>query len=144
MNQTDSEEAIKTLIESRAQAVRDKDVERLMAQVDPSAISFDVVGPLRFAGADAARRRAQEWFASFAGPIEIEIRDLHIEVAANIGYCHSLTRIGGTLAVGMKVDMWVRSTVCLVKRDEQWAIVHQHTSVPFEVKTGRAALDLKP
>lgn len=115
-----------------------------MARVDPSAMSFDVVGPLRFAGADAARARAQEWFASFAGPIEIETRDLQIEVAATVGYCHSLNRIRGTLAVGIRVDMWVRSTVCLVKRDEQWTIVHQHTSVPFEAKTGKAALKLEP
>jgi ketosteroid isomerase-like protein len=42
------------------------------------------------------------------------------------------------------VDMWVRSTVCLCKSGGDWLIVHEHTSVPFDAESGRAALDLTP
>jgi ketosteroid isomerase-like protein len=138
------EEAIKALIERRAQAVRDKDVDALMADVDPAALSFDVVGPLRFAGADDVRARAREWFASFESTIELETRELKIEANGKVAFYHCLNRIRGALAGGNKVDMWVRSTVCLRKENEKWMITHQHTSVPFDATTGEAALDLKP
>jgi ketosteroid isomerase-like protein len=141
---TDFAGAIRAIVEARAQAVRDKDLDSLMAQVDPGALSFDVVGPLKYGGADAVRARAEEWFASFAGPIDLEIRYLQIEATAIVAYCHSLNRIRGTLADGNNVDMWVRSTVGFVKENEEWTITHQHTSVPFDATTGKAALDLKP
>lgn len=137
-------EAIRTLIEQRTRAVREKDLDSLIAEVEPAAISFDVVGPLQFSGADAARARAEEWFGSFDGPIELESRDLKIEASEDLGFCYGLNRIRGTLGSGDKVDMWVRSTVCLRKRNSRWTIVHQHTSVPFNAATGEAALDLKP
>jgi ketosteroid isomerase-like protein len=140
----DAEHEIRNIIEARTLAVRDKDVDALMAQVHPSALSFDVVDPLQYAGADAARARAKEWFASFAGPIDLEVRDLRIEAGDDVAYCHSLNRLRGVFANGDKVDMWVRSTVCLKRLEGRWKILHQHTSVPFDGKTGMASLNLEP
>jgi ketosteroid isomerase-like protein len=40
--------------------------------------------------------------------------------------------------------MWVRFTVCLRKIDGHWMVTHEHASVPFDVETGRASVDLAP
>jgi ketosteroid isomerase-like protein len=40
--------------------------------------------------------------------------------------------------------MYWRATLCFRKIDGQWTVTHTHASVPFEVETGRASLDLKP
>jgi ketosteroid isomerase-like protein len=40
--------------------------------------------------------------------------------------------------------MWVRATLCLRRIDGKWMIAHEHQSVPFDVETGKASLDLKP
>jgi hypothetical protein len=32
----------------------------------------------------------------------------------------------------------------LRKIDGQWKVVHEHVSVPFDMETGKAMLDLKP
>lgn len=146
INSVMSDEAteIQAIIEARIQAVQAKDVQQLMAHMSPSALSYDVVNPLEYEGDSAVRGRAQEWFDSFAGPITLEVRDLRIAANANVAHCSSLNRIRGTLAQGGKVDMWVRSTLCFVKEAGRWLITHQHTSVPFDAGTGKAALDLTP
>jgi len=38
----------------------------------------------------------------------------------------------------------VRATVCYRKIDGKWMIVHEHFSVPFDMETLKASLDLKP
>ena len=40
--------------------------------------------------------------------------------------------------------MWVRATVCYRKIDGTWMVTHEHNSVPFDVESGKASLDLKP
>ena len=135
---------IRAIVEARNQAVQAKHLQTLMAHVSPSVLSYDVVNPLEYQGAAAVRARAQEWFASFAGSITLEVRDLRIAANTNVAHCSCLNRICGTLTEGGAVDMWVRSTLCFVKEDGGWLITHQHTSVPFDAATGKAALDLKP
>jgi len=61
-----------------------------------------------------------------------------------VGFCHYLYRVTGTLANGVKVDMWVRASVCCRKTDGKWMITHEHGSVPFDPESGKASLDLKP
>ena len=40
--------------------------------------------------------------------------------------------------------MYWRATVCFRKLDGEWTVTHAHTSVPFDMETWRAALDLEP
>jgi len=40
--------------------------------------------------------------------------------------------------------MWWRETACYRKVEGEWLITHQHSSVPFDVESGKASLDLKP
>jgi ketosteroid isomerase-like protein len=40
--------------------------------------------------------------------------------------------------------MWWRTTVCFRKLDGKWMVTHEHNSVPFDVESGKASLDLKP
>ena len=43
------------------------------------------------------------------------------------------------------VSFWMRETLCLKRREEEWRIVHEHTSVPFYMDGSlRPAFDLKP
>jgi ketosteroid isomerase-like protein len=40
--------------------------------------------------------------------------------------------------------MWWRETACYRKLEDEWLITHQHSSVPFDVGSGKASLDLRP
>jgi ketosteroid isomerase-like protein len=138
------ESEIRAIVETRTRAVRDRDVEALMAHVSPSVVSYDVVNPLEYHGAGEVRARAREWFASFAGAIDLQVHDLRIMAGEGVAYCSSLNRIRGAVVTGGEIDMWIRSTLCLTKEDGRWVITHQHTSVPFAPATGQASLDLRP
>lgn len=70
---------------------------------------------------------------------EAEIRQI-IESRANA------VRKGNTgkQKTGAEVDLWFRTTLGLQRRSGQWLIVHEHSSSPFDAKSGQASLGLKP
>jgi uncharacterized protein (TIGR02246 family) len=138
------ETQIRQLIYNQIKAVRAKDSNAVMSNCAPDVMSFDVLNPLRYIGSDAVKTRAEEWFSSFRGTIDYEIRDLSITTGDDVAFSHSLNRVQGTKLDGAAIDMWWRATACYRKIDNKWTITHQHNSVPFDGESGRASLDLKP
>ena len=138
------EAQIRKLIDDRVKAVRARDIDGAMSNISPDIVSFDVVNPLQHVGSDALRKRAEEWFSSFQGPIGFEVRDLRITTSDDVAFSHGLSHVSATRTDGVKLDMWWRATVCYRKIDGKWMVTHEHNSVPFDVETGKASLDLKP
>ena len=138
------EATIRKLIDDRVKAVHDKDINALLSNHAPDILSFDVINPLQYIGVDTVRERAEKWFSSFQSSIGYEVQDLSITTGETVAFCHYLYRVSGILMDGGKVEMWVRATVCFQKIDDKWVIIHEHQSVPFNVETGKASLDLKP
>jgi uncharacterized protein (TIGR02246 family) len=138
------EAQIRALIDDRIKAVRAKDIAGAISGLAPDVLSFDVVNPLQRIGSDASGQRAEEWFSSFKGPIGYEIRDLNVAVGDEVAFSHGLSHVSATTTDGGRLDMWWRTTVCFRKIDGKWSITHEHNSVPFDVETGKASLDLKP
>src|SRR5690242_598591 len=100
-NSKASDEAqIRALIEVRVKAVYAKDVNGAMEAIAPDILLFDVVNPLQSRGSDAERKRMQEWFSSFTGPIGYEIRDLIITTGDDVAFSHCLNRYSGTTVNG--------------------------------------------
>src|ERR1043165_4900971 len=102
---------IREVIDNWAKALRAKDINRLMSNIAPDILSFDVINPLQHLGSDPSRRRAGERVSSFQGPIGCEIRDLSITASDDVAFCHSLNRFSGTKTDGGEIDMWVRATI---------------------------------
>lgn len=143
-NKAIDEAQIRTLIEDRVKAVRAKNINGLMSNHASDVLSFDVVNPLQYTGSDTVRERAEEWFSLYQGSIGYETRDLSITTGDDVAFCHYLYRVSGTRTDGEKVDMWVRATVCYCKIDGTWMITHEHNSVPFDMETLKASLEIKP
>lgn len=139
-----NEAEILELMNNRVKAVNAKDIDRLMLNYAPDVLSFDAINQLHLTGSNAIRKRAEEWFSLYQGDIGCELRDLHIRTGDNVAFCHCLNRISGTTTDGNQVNMWVRTTVCFSKIDGKWMIMHEHTSVPFDVKSGKAMLNAMP
>jgi uncharacterized protein (TIGR02246 family) len=143
-NKKNDEAEIKRVIEGGVEALRDKNIEGVMSFYAQGVVSFDIVPPLRYVGAEAFRKVWEEVFFVYQGPIDYEIHDLTITVGDDVAFTHSLNRISGTLNTGQKTDLWLRVTACFRKINGKWLIVHHQNSVPVDLKTGRAVLDLKP
>lgn len=135
---------LRALLEQRVAAVHAKDIDGLMASVAPNIESFDVLAQLHYSGADAVRRRAEQWFSSYRTEIGYELRDVAVAAGDDVAFCRYLYHVSGTTTGGDQVSMWVRATTCCQKRDGRWIITHEHQSVPFDVASGKALLDLEP
>ena len=138
------ETQIRQLTDDWMKAARAKDINGLMSSYASDVLSFDVIPPLQNTGIGEARKRAVEWLGSFHGPIDCELRDLSITAGDDVAFSHSLNHISGTKTDGEKVDMWVRATICYHKIDGKWMVTHEHISLPIDMETGKAALELAP
>jgi ketosteroid isomerase-like protein len=127
-----------------AEVVRQKDSLGLSDGFAPEVLLFDLIDPLQYVGADALKKRAKEWLSSFQGPVDFDVRDLRITAGNEVAFCHSLNHVSGMKKDGQSIDMWWRATVCFHKLDGQWTVTHEHNSVPFDMRSGKASLGLKP
>ena len=143
-HKNNEEAEIKRVIEGGVEAVRPRDIDGVMSIYAPEVVSFDIVPPLRYVGADAFRKVWEEVFFVYQGPIDYELHDLSITVGDDVAFTHSLNRISGTLNTGQQTDLWLRWTACFRKINGQWLIVHHQNSVPVDLEHGTAVLDLKP
>ncbi len=132
---------IKTLLESRSEAIRAKDLDRLMSCYSADIIYFDIPG--QYIGSAALRSRFSDCFGSYEDAIVQEVRDLDIKASGNIAIASMLIRSGGTLKNGQEVKLVVRTTSCYQQLNNTWLITHEHVSLPVNLKTGSAILDLK-
>jgi uncharacterized protein (TIGR02246 family) len=134
---------IHQLVETWIEALREKDVNTRTAHYAPDVVLFDVINPLRHTGLEALRFRLTQWFSTFHGPVDCEVRDLSVTAGEDVAFCHNLTRFSGTTDSG-RLDMWVRFTIGMWKIDGEWTVTHEHASVPFDAATGQASTDLRP
>ena len=140
----DSAKEIHQLLDQWAKAFEAKDVDGVMAMYAPGVTAFDIVPPLQFRGAGAYRKDYSEFFSQFSGPIRVETPDMQIEVSGDAGFAYGLERIAGKTTNGAPVDIWLRYTEGLKRIDGNWRVVHEHISVPVDMNTGKARMDLKP
>jgi uncharacterized protein (TIGR02246 family) len=142
---TASDEAqIRQLIEQWTQALYAKDLNTLMSYYPPDILTFDILPPLQYQGVEAYRKNFEAWFAGVQGPIEYETRDLRIVTGEEVAFCHSLNRVRSTRTTGEHTETWVRVTVGFRKMEGTWRITHEHVSVPCDMETSHALLDLQP
>jgi ketosteroid isomerase-like protein len=115
----------------------------VMSLYAPDIVSFDLVPPLRHAGAKAKEKNWANVFAMFQRPLGYEIRDLTLTLGDDVAFGYSLNRVSGTLKNGNRTDSSVRWTACFRKIDGNWLITHDHVSVPADPQSGRALLNLE-
>jgi ketosteroid isomerase-like protein len=138
------EAAIRAVMDAIAKAVRAKDVEAMLAECSPDIVTFDMVPPLRHQGAQAIRGLWARTLSPFAAPLDYEVHELDICVDGEVAFVRCLNRFGGAKADGPRVVNWLRSTFGLRRIDGRWKVVHEHVSVPFDMETNKAMLQLKP
>jgi uncharacterized protein (TIGR02246 family) len=141
---TKDEAAIRALIDGFVKAIRAKDIDGVMSVFAPEVVSFDLGPPLKHGGGEAFATRWQALFESYQNAIDYDVRDLTVTAGDDVAFSHSLNRVSGTLRNGQTSDRWLRWTACYRKSKGKWLIVHEQVSVPVDVRSGKAALDLKP
>lgn len=133
------EAEITALFTGLAAACRTKDVEEVMAAYAREVLTFDLMAPLLYAGAETTTVRLKEWFDSFEGDaLEYELVNLTVRPGGDTAYAHTLHHATGTKKDGERADVWWRGTYGLKKFNGRWEITHEHTSMPLNPVTAKA------
>jgi uncharacterized protein (TIGR02246 family) len=142
MSSTTDRAEIEALIQKLERAHADHDADAIDEAYAPDAVIFDLAPPLGRRGMN--RDNVAAWLAGWDGPIQIDARDVSLEVEGNLAFVSALNRMRGRQG-GKDQDLWYRTTMCIQKISGQWKIVCDHSSVPFYMDGSyRAAVDLKP
>jgi ketosteroid isomerase-like protein len=137
-----SEEQIEHLIRQQEAAVQRKDMDGAMVNYAKDVVSFDVVDTLQKVGVAACRQRLENWLSQFPGSFSYKIEQLSITANEDLGFCNSFNHVKGRLENGDEIDMRWRATICFKRENDKWFIIHEHSSVPFDPKTGKALIKL--
>jgi uncharacterized protein (TIGR02246 family) len=138
---------VRALLDSRVEACRTKDIDRLMSIYSPNIVYFDVVPPLHFIGREAVRNNFVRWFNEYEGPIGLETQYLNIAISGDLAFAHMLHLDKGNANLTEKQSgrqFWLRATVCCQRSNNNWLITHEHISLPVDFRSGKVLLDLVP
>jgi ketosteroid isomerase-like protein len=143
---TQEHKRILEMIDARNDAIRAGDAARALAPLAVDATAYELQPPLAYQGEAARDREGMEaWFETWDGPVAIEMPDPTIAVDGDLAFAYGLCRMRGKKAGEGHVELWYRTTLCLVRQRGEWKVVHEHSSVPFHMDgSEKAALDLRP
>jgi uncharacterized protein (TIGR02246 family) len=126
-NQTSNEAEVRAVVERWAAAIRNADMDGVLAQHADNVVMFDV--PEEAKGMDAYKKTWVVFFKHQGKGDAFDLDELEITAGDEVAFCHSIVMCGGK----EKKDQFpVRLTVGLKKQRGQWVIAHEHHSVVAE------------
>jgi ketosteroid isomerase-like protein len=136
------ENDVATVLDAVHRGYRDRAPGAIAEHYAPNAEIYDLAPPLAHP-IDA--KEIGDWLAGWGAPVERTFRGMNITVRGDMAFCHGLAHVGTRTKGGDDVSWWMRITICLLRQDSVWKIVHEHSSVPFYMDGSfRAAIDLTP
>lgn len=125
--------AVKSVLDNYVTAVESADIElygKVVAR-DPDMVNFGTDASERIVGWDALRRAIEAQFAALPGT-RIAVSDVTVDVLSGgrFAWATSLWVFKATVAAtGQTIELPVRCSWVLEKRETGWVIVHFHKSV---------------
>lgn len=121
---------IRTLIESWAKAVRERDIKGILAHHAKEIVMFDVPPPLQSKGIEAYKKTWDTFFTWTKDSGVFDILEMKITVDHKVAFCFASMRCAGYNEAGVKEELRFRLTIGLEKIAGQWMVMHEHHSVP--------------
>jgi ketosteroid isomerase-like protein len=140
MESTEQRE-IRTLLEERDGALRQKDLRGILVHHAADVVFFDVMPPFQVEGLTAHRRAWEACLPRLPKRFSIETRDLRVAAGGDVAGVHRLVRIPEIFGSRRS---WVRETLVCRWIAGRWRIVHEHDSLPVDSRTGEAVLTQDP
>jgi uncharacterized protein (TIGR02246 family) len=128
----DAEAEIRRLDTELTEALRARDIERLLSCYAPDVEVFHPGAGREQRGTDALRALCESEFARTTGPVGRETRQFRVHVDEGIALGHALVRVQATRTDGTPRDEEVRVTTGYRNIGLRWVIVHEHVSVALE------------
>jgi len=139
-----AETEIRQVVQTLNDAAKRKDLEGVKDCYVKDAIAFDLVPPLVTRGAEAYANNWLVAYEMFEGPMQIDVRDMVIHASDDVAFLYMLEHFGGMGKDGKQLGLWIRITSGLRRINGSWKIVHEHGSVPIDMKSDRPLLNEQP
>jgi len=132
-----------SLLEAYRDAVHAKDVDAFVAIFADDVRVFDMWGAWSHDGIDSWREMAEGWFGSLGDErVRVEFEDVQTAGGDDAAVLSAFVTFAGLSADGMELrSMNNRLTWGLRKTDGTWKVVHEHTSAPVDMATGKVDLE---
>ncbi len=138
----DDKQAI-TDLEHKAAAAPNADEAMKYYDQSDDLVEFDMAGPPReYVGPKAVH---DDFAKAFAGVKNIKVNfiELNVVTDGNLGFARSVQHFTATGPDGKPIDITFRQSDFLHKVNGEWKIMHQHISVPVDMKTGKGDMASK-
>lgn len=139
-----AEEEIRKVFQAWSKETQAKDIDGLMSHIADDVVSYEHDAPLQYIGVDKVREVCQNGFNSVEGEFGLDFPDLKIMVRDDIAVTWGLNHMQVQEPSGKKIDNWSRGTRIFQKIDDEWKVIHQHVSFPYDPESGEAKIDLTP
>jgi ketosteroid isomerase-like protein len=121
-------DAVRTLLEAWASAVRSHDLPGVVAQHHDDIVFFDVPEPPALRGIHAYEQAWPPFFRYIGTTGQFELDELAVTAGSDVAFAHALLLVRGELE---SVPARVRLSVGLRKIDGTWWVAHEHHSAPY-------------
>jgi len=128
----DEKKQISEIIEEWAKAVREENINGILANHSNNILMFDVPPPLQSKGIDAYKRSWNIFFSWSKKPVIFNINELEIITSNTVAYCHGIGQCMGIGSDDREESLKFRLTIGFIKEDGHWIITHEHHSLPSE------------
>jgi uncharacterized protein (TIGR02246 family) len=133
---------VRALLDAYRDAVRAKDVDAFIAIFADDVRVFDMWGTWSHDGIDSWREMAVGWFGSLGDElVQVDFDDVQTTIGDDTAVLSAFVTFAGLSADGAELrSMNNRLTWGLRKTGGSWKVVHEHTSAPVELATGKVDL----
>ena len=129
LTKSTNEDQVRELVENWAQAVRNKDIEKILAHHSNDVVMFDVPKPFVSIGINAYSKTWDTFFA-FTKLGVFEIQESKVIADENVAFCFATMKCADKSNSEDFVELDFRLTIGLQKINDNWTIVHEHHSIP--------------
>jgi len=126
---TGHENQIRQLIENWAAAVRNKNIDGIMAYHADDFVMYDVPGPFQSIGLDEYRK-TWDIFYKYTQLGVFDIDELTIVADEKVAFAYAKMHCADKSDSTDFIRLDFRLTIGLKKINGQWTILHEHHSIP--------------
>jgi uncharacterized protein (TIGR02246 family) len=137
------EKVIRGLIDAWYAALRHGDAAGLAVAYADDVTVAGLAPPLWVHGKQEYIKGMAGWFSTFDGPLNGEPEKLSIVVGDSAAFANGFSHIVGKKKDGTAMELRTRLTLCFEKRGDQWLLVAEHASVPFDMQSFKPLIGLK-
>ena len=129
-----AEAEIRELIENWARAVREQDLDGVLAGHVEDIVMFDVPTPVQVRGIEAYRKTWPPFFdhQNSDSAAAFDIVSLDVTAGEEVAFATAILCCGTREELDENPEPRLRLTVGLRKESGHWAIAHEHHSFPAE------------